>query len=344
MLGPLASLVAEPDVTDVLVNGCDRVWVERAGRLERVAPAFASEAELRSFAVRLTNLAGGRLDDACPFADSVLPGGLRMHAVLHPVSPGGTAVSLRVPRATSLSLAGLVALGAMPGEALDWLDAILTARLSFLISGAAGSGKTTVLAAALGRIGPAERLVLIEETSELRPIHPHVVRLATRAPNVEGAGGIGLRDLIRQALRMRPDRLVVGEARGAEVLDLLAAFNTGHDGGAATVHANTAAEVPARLEALAATAGMDRAALHSQLGAAISVVLHLRRDRCGVRRLAEIAVPGRRKDGIVCVAPALLHCDGALEPGPLLAELCRSLAARDVPTPKLRRRLVGVTG
>ena len=199
----------------------------------------------------------------------------------------------------------------MPPRGDRLLRALLDARLSFLISGGTGSGKTTLLSALLGLVGPRERIVLAEDSSELRPDHPHVVRLEARPANQEGTGRVGLRDLVRQALRMRPDRLVVGEVRGAEVTDLLLALNTGHDGGCGTVHANAAADVPARLEALAATAGLDRAALHSQLGAALDVVLHLVRDRSGQRRIAEIHVLERDRQGLVITVPAAVwRADG----------------------------------
>jgi pilus assembly protein CpaF len=210
------------------------------------------------------------------------------------------------------------------------LRAVLDARLSFLVSGGTGSGKTTLLSCLLGLVEPDERIVLAEDSAELRPRHPHVVRLETRPANQEGIGQVTLRDLVRQALRMRPDRLVVGEVRGPEVLDLLAALNTGHEGGCGTVHANAASDVPARLEALGSTAGLDRAALHSQLAAALSVVVHLVRDRSGRRRVAEIHVLERGRDGLVTTLPAL----AGTERGPgwaRLAALCeRGRAAQAV--------------
>ena len=187
--------------------------------------------------------------------------------------------------------------GAIAPEAAALLDGIIAARLAFLISGGTGAGKTTLLSAVLGAVAAGERIVCVEDAAELAPAHPHLVKLVARCANVEGVGEVTVRDLVRQALRMRPDRIVVGEVRGAEVVDLLAALNTGHDGGAGTVHANSPAEVPARLEALAALGGLDRAALHSQLAAAVQVVLHVSRDRTGTRRLTEIAVLERGDDG-----------------------------------------------
>jgi pilus assembly protein CpaF len=228
------------------------------------------------------------------------------------VSGTGTCLSLRVLRRCAHSLDDLASMGALPGVSGDLLRSLVRRRLAFLVTGGTGSGKTTLLSALLGAVDPGERLVLCEDAAELTPAHPHVVRLLTRPPNVEGVGQVSLRDLVRQALRMRPDRLVVGEVRGAEVTDLLAALNTGHDGGCGTLHANRPAEVPARLEALGVAAGLDRAAVHSQTAAALAVVVHLRRtpdgrrvDELGVlRRYGELVVvePGWRADGGACPA------------------------------------------
>ncbi|CAM5418841.1 hypothetical protein Sdia_12780 [Streptomyces diastaticus subsp. diastaticus] len=303
--GPLEPFLADPEVTDVLVCAPDRVWVDRGGGLELSGVRFADAEAVRGLARRLAAVAGRRLDDARPWVDARLPDGTRLHAVLPPVAVGCTCLSLRVVRPKAFTLAELVAAGTLPPGGDRLLAALVGARLSFLISGGTGSGKTTLLSALLGLVGPAERIVLAEDSAELRPDHPHVVRLETRPANQEGRGAVALDDLVRQALRMRPDRLVVGEVRGAEVLHLLAALNTGHQGGAGTVHANAAADVPARLEALGTAAGLDRAALHSQVAAALSVVLHLARDPDGRRRLAEIHVLARDPAGLVVTVPAL---------------------------------------
>ncbi|MBD3004378.1 TadA family conjugal transfer-associated ATPase [Streptomyces sp. 5-10] len=302
--GPLEPLLAAPDVTDVLVTAPDEVWVDRGSGLERTDVTFADAAAVRRLAQRLAAVAGRRLDDARPWVDARLPDGTRLHAVLPPVAVGSTCLSLRVVRPRAFSLAELETAGTVPPDGARLLRAMLDARLSYLISGGTGSGKTTLLSTLLGLVGPRERIVLAEDSAELRPDHPHVVRLETRPANQEGRGQVTLRDLVRQALRMRPDRLVVGEVRGAEVTDLLGALNTGHEGGCGTVHANTAADVPARLEALGSTAGLDRAALHSQLAAALSVVVHLVRDRAGRRRIAELHVLDRDRAGFVTTVPA----------------------------------------
>ncbi|MGW2325668.1 TadA family conjugal transfer-associated ATPase [Streptomyces sp. NPDC001700] len=302
--GPLEPLLAAPDVTDVLVTAPDEVWVDRGAGLERTGVTFADAAAVRRLAQRLAAVAGRRLDDARPWVDARLPGGTRLHAVLPPVAVGSTCLSLRVVRPRAFSLSELVTAGTVPPGGAELLRAMLAARLSFVVSGGTGSGKTTLLSTLLGLVGREERIVLAEDSAELRPDHPHVVRLETRPANQEGRGQVTLRDLVRQALRMRPDRLVVGEVRGPEVTDLLGALNTGHEGGCGTVHANTAGDVPARLEALGSTAGLDRAALHSQLAAALSVVVHLVRDRGGRRRIAELHVLDRDRAGFVTTVPA----------------------------------------
>ncbi len=305
--GPLQPLLDEPGTTDVLVNGPGAVWVDRGDGLRRVPRGevdVGGEGELRALAVRLAAAAGRRLDDASPCVDAHLPDGVRLHAVLPPLSPVGTLLSLRVPRRTAFTLEELVAVGTVPARWAPVLVAVLEQRLSFVVTGGTGSGKTTVLSTLLGLADPAERLLLVEDGGELAPEHPHVVRLQTRHGNVEGAGRVDLADLVREGLRMRPDRIVVGEVRGAEVRDLLAALNTGHEGGCGTVHANTAADVPARLEALGALAGLGREALAAQAASALQVVLHLRRSRGG-RTLEEVAVLGRDRDGALVVATAL---------------------------------------
>ncbi|MGN9791933.1 TadA family conjugal transfer-associated ATPase [Streptomyces sp. NPDC054847] len=309
--GPLEPLLADPSVTDVLVSAPDRVWVDRGRGLELTEVTFADAASVRRLAQRLAAVAERRLDDARPWVDARLPDGTRMHAVIPPVAVGSTCLSLRVVRPRAFSVGELVTAGTVPPGGDRLLRALIEARLSFLISGGTGSGKTTLLSTLLGMVGERERIVLAEDSAELRPEHPHVVRLESRTANQEGAGRVTLRDLVRQALRMRPDRLVVGEVRGAEVTELLAALNTGHEGGCGTVHANAAADVPARLEALGTAAGLDRAALHSQLAAALAVVIHLVRDGAGRRRLAEIHVLERDAAGLVVTVPALRWAKGA---------------------------------
>jgi pilus assembly protein CpaF len=322
--GPLEPLLRDPDVTDVLVNGPDEVWVDRGQGLERAAVRLRDEAAVRALALRLAARAGRRLDDACPWVDGRLPGGVRLHAVLPPVSGQGAVISLRIARHRPFRLDELVAVGTLTPALADGLRGLVRARLPFLVTGGTGSGKTTLLTALLTLVDPGERIVLVEDGAELVPDHPHVVRLEARPANVEGSGEVTLQDLVRQALRMRPDRLVVGEVRGAECVDLLAALNTGHEGGCGTVHANDASELPARLEALGAAAGLDRVAVHSQLAAGVRAVVHLARRGDGRRYVREIGVIERRGATEVAVVPAV----GVDGPGAGLAAWERMLAAR----------------
>ena len=308
--GPLEPLLALEQVTDVLVNGPDEVWIDRGHGIERAAVSFPDAAAVRRLAQRLAMAAGRRLDDARPWVDARLPDGTRLHAVLPPVAVGGPYLSLRVVRGQAFTLDELVAAGTLDQCGATLLGRMLRARLSFLVSGGTGAGKTTLLSALLGLVSPEARIVLVEDSAELRPDHPHVVRLDARPANQEGAGQVTLRDLVRQALRMRPDRLVVGEVRGPEVVELLAALNTGHEGGCCTVHANAATEVPARLEALGSMAGLDRAAVHSQVAAALSVVVHMTRGRDGLRRVSEVHVLARTDGGLVTAVPAAVRSAG----------------------------------
>ncbi|MCC2315451.1 TadA family conjugal transfer-associated ATPase [Cellulomonas xiejunii] len=318
--GALQPWLDDPAVTDVLVNGPRDVWVERSGALVRVDVDLGAPADVRALAVRLAAAAGRRLDDAAPTVDARLPDGTRLHAVLPPLAETCTVLSLRVVRPRAFTLAELVVAGAVTPAVVPVLHGLVDARANVLVSGATGAGKTTLLAALLSLVPHDERVVLVEEAGELVADHPHVVRLTSRPPNVDGAGGVDLADLVRQALRMRPDRIVLGECRGAEVREVLAALNTGHEGGCATLHANTAADVPARLEALAALAGMDRAAVAAQAASAVDAVLHVRRVRhgpdAGRRYLAEIGVVERGGDGDLRVTTAVdVAEDGCARPG-----------------------------
>lgn len=309
-------LLAISGVTDVLVNGPDEIYFDRGRGLERSAVRFPDEESVRRLAQRLAAQAGRRLDDASPWVDARLADGTRLHAVLAPLARPGTLVSLRVPARRSFSLEELVAAGSLCDAAAELLRRLVESRAAFVVSGGTGSGKTTLLAALLSIVDPDERLVIVEDATELRPDHPHVVGLEARPANIEGAGLVTVRDLVRQALRMRPDRLVVGEVRGAEVVDLLAALNTGHEGGCGTVHANSATDVPARFEALGVAAGLPREAVHSQLRASLDLVVHLNRGADGVRRVEQIAVFDAARDGLVSCLPALTFKAGLAVPGP----------------------------
>ena len=313
-LGVLEAVVGSEGVTDVLVNGPHEVWVDAGEGLTRSEVRFPDEGSVRRLAQRLAGSVGRRLDDSVPYVDARLPSGVRLHAVLPPISGQGTCISLRVPRRRVFTLDDLAEVGMVPSAGVDILAGLVARREAFLVTGGTGSGKTTLLNTLLSAVDPGERLVVVEDSAELQPAHPHVVRLEARPANTEGSGAVTVRDLVRQALRMRPDRVVVGEVRGGEVVDLLSALNTGHEGGCGTVHANSAADVPARLESLALPAGMTRAGLHAQVAAGLRAVVHLVRDPA--RRVAGIAVLRAGPDGLVSAVPAVVFRDGRTLRGP----------------------------
>ena len=310
--GPLEPLLALPGVTDVLVNGPDDVYVDTGDGLRTVAVRFGSDEDVRRLAVRLAASVGRRLDDASPFVDARMADGTRVHAILGSLADAGTCLSLRIPARSRLSLDDWVASGTCHPEVADVLRRTVAARVAFLVSGGTGSGKTTLLGSLLALVPPEERILIVEDSRELDPGHPHCVRLEGRVANAEGAGAVTMTQLVRQALRMRPDRIVVGEVRGAELVDLLIALNTGHEGGCGTVHANAAETVPARLEALAALGGLGREAAHSQIAAAVRAVVHVAREG-GRRRVGGIAVLVRGANGLVETRRALeVTADGRL--------------------------------
>jgi len=326
--GRLDPLLRNPGVTDVLVNAPDSVWIDDGSGLVRSEVRFTGEDEVRRLAQRLAASAGRRLDDASPFVDARLANGARLHAVIPPLSSDGTAISIRIPRAAGFTLQELCDSGSATDAMADLLAGVIDARLSFVISGGTGAGKTTVLGALLSRIGPSERLVLVEDSAELDPRCGHVVRMQARTANVEGAGSITMRDLVRQSLRMRPDRLCIGEVRGAEVVELLTALNTGHEGGCGTVHANSASDVPARLEALALMAGLDRAAVHSLICAGLDCVIHVERIPGGQRIVQGIFVLDRGADSLAHVREVAITESGDTRPGEAFAEFMIELDAR----------------
>lgn len=295
-LGPLQPLANDPAVTDLFVNSPDDVWLDRGQGLERSRVSFPSEEAVRSLAVRLVAAGGRRLDDSCPCVDVRLPGGYRVHAVLPPVSTGGTLLSVRIRRPSPISLDEFESSGALLRDQRRVLELLVGQRRSFLVSGATGSGKTTLLSTLLTLVPADDRIVLVEDASELAPDHGHAVCLEARHGNVEGVGTVDLAQLVREALRMRPDWLVVGECRGAEVRELLSALNTGHSG-AGTVHANTAGSVVARLAALGSLAGLSAEATALQAASALDAVVHLERTAEG-RRVASIAAVSGEGSGL----------------------------------------------
>lgn len=286
-LGPLERLLRDPAVTDVLVNGADDVHVERHGVLEATAVTFRSDQEVATTVRRVLGPLGVRLDRTHPYADAVLPGGVRVHAILPPLASRPT-VTLRRVAATVPSWSQLAAAGSVPDEVAVRLQTLVAARRNIVLAGRAGVGKTTLLARLLSEVG-RDRVVILEDAPELREPCSHCVHLTVRAGTPDGVGAVDVATLLRNALRMRPDRLVVGEVRGAEVADLLQAMNTGHDGSMTTVHANGAREALVRLEGMALLAGVPLAAARAQVAAAVDVVVALDRDGDGRRRVAQVA-------------------------------------------------------
>jgi pilus assembly protein CpaF len=315
--GPLEPLLRQPGVTDVLVNGPDQVYVDRGDGLELTKVRFQDDDGVRRLAQRLAAMVGRRLDDASPYVDARLPDGTRVHAMLSTIAAPGTCLSLRVPARRTFSLAEMIATGMISMDAAALLRRMVDAKLAFLISGGTGSGKTTLLAAMLALVPPSERVLIVEDSRELAPDHPHAIHLEARPPNAELVGAITMTDLVRQSLRMRPDRVVIGEVRGPEISDLLMALNTGHEGGCGTVHANSASDVPARLEALGALGGLSRDVLHAQLAAALDTVVHITR-KDGRRWVSEMCVLHRGPGGLVEAEQAVqfdLEAGTVLGPG-----------------------------
>jgi pilus assembly protein CpaF len=293
-LGPLEDLLADPAVEEVMVNGPERVYVERHGRIEPTEVAFADEEELRNAIERILAPLGRRVDELSPMVDARLDDGSRVNVVIPPLAIDGPALSIRRFGAHRPGPRELLELGTLDEAQLWMLEAAVAERRSILVSGGTGSGKTTLLNALSSFIAAGERVVTIEDAAELRLQQHHVVRLESRPPSVEGRGGVTIRDLLRNALRMRPDRIMIGEVRGAEALDLLTALNTGHAGALSTVHANSPADALGRLETLAlmADVGLPHAAIAEQVQRGLDLVVHLERGVDGSRRVTEIAEVG----------------------------------------------------
>jgi pilus assembly protein CpaF len=290
-LGPLEPLLRDPEVDEVMVTGLRPVWIERGGHVERTDVRFASEADLRHAIERILAPLGRRADEAEPLCDARLPDGSRVNVVLPPLALDGPVLTIRRFGRRSLGADDLVALGTWPAALRDVLAAAVRARLTILVCGGTGSGKTTTLNVLSSFVPAGERIVTIEDTAELRLRQPHVVRLEARPPSVEGRGEVTIRRLVRNALRMRPDRIVVGEVRGPEALDMLAAMSTGHDGSLCTVHAGSPEEALRRLETLALMAGLGlpHAAIREQVSDAIDLIVHQARMPGGARRVVAVA-------------------------------------------------------
>jgi pilus assembly protein CpaF len=317
-LGPLAPLLADPTVTDVMVNGPADVWVERGGAIERAAVRFASAAAVAALVQRVVAPLGLRVDESRPWVDARLPGGERFHAVLPPLAPDGPVVTIRTFARRRLQLRDLVDRNALDAATARLLEAMVAAGIAIAVSGATGTGKTTLLNVLAAVIPAQERVVTIEDLAELWLPGPHVVRLEARPPNVEGRGEVPLRELVRNALRMRPDRIVVGEVRGPEVLDMLQAANTGHRGLMTTLHAGSPEEVPARLEAMALAApGAGLEVVRRLVGGGIGAVVHLERVPADLQPLDPLAGAGRPLRRVTVVAELVTANDGRARAVPL---------------------------
>ena len=325
----LAPLLRLPGITDILVNST-RVWVDCGQGVEPIDDGFSSEEEVRALAITMAAICGKRLDDAVPIVDGILPMGVRVHAVIPPLSGEGTIISLRIPARGGLTLEQMRKGASIDDTTQQILSRMLEVRCNVLISGATGSGKTTLLSALLSSISVNERLICIEEISELHPAHPHVVHLQARQANTQGRGEVSLSELVRAAMRMRPDRIILGECRGGEVRDIMSALNTGHRGSFATIHANTPAEVPARLSALGALAGMSAEATHVQARAAFDLVVHMERSMGSYgntgRRVAQIGVFGLERGELTCSCAYSIDRRGRGSTGPAWEELRRVLS------------------
>jgi pilus assembly protein CpaF len=329
-LGPIEPLLREPGIDEVLVSGTREIWVERDGRLEPTDAAFSSEAELREAIERLLARAGRRADEAQPICDARMPDGSRVNVVLPPLAVDGPALTIRRFRPSGLSADDLVRLGTWSAQLCELLGAAVRGRLNVLVCGATGSGKTTTLAALSGLIDPGERVVTIEDTAELRLALPHVVRLESRPATIEARGEVTIRALVRNALRMRPDRIIVGEVRGAEAHDMLAALATGHDGSLSTVHAGSPAEALRRVETLALMAGvgLSHETISAQLCDALDLVVHQVRRADGSRVVVEVAEVARLA-GLAAVRPLyLLRGDRPVRRPPAAERVAAALGER----------------
>jgi pilus assembly protein CpaF len=287
-LGILESLINNPNITDVLVNGHKDVWIDQGQGLEKTKLTFLNEESVRSLAQKLALSTGRRLDQSQPYVDAQLTKTIRLHAVLSPIANPGTVISLRIHRPQVFSLDKLVIYKTITTSQKEFLSQIIKEKKSFVICGGTGSGKTTLLNSLLSEVNKNQRILIIEDSRELNPQHPHVVSLEGRPANIEGMGLITMKDLIKQSLRMRADRLIIGEVRGAEVIDWLSALNTGHSGSAGTIHANSIHEVIIRFESLGLMAGLSKEAIHSQLRTALDYVIHIERQSDGKRKVKAI--------------------------------------------------------
>jgi pilus assembly protein CpaF len=300
-LGPLEDLLEDPEVTEIMVNGCDNVFVERKGKLFKTDKRFLNDDSVKAIIERIVSPIGRRIDESQPYVDARLRDGSRVNAIIHPLSLVGPCLTIRKFSKEPFKVSDLITFGSICQEVADFIQASVVMRRNIIVSGGTGSGKTTLLNVLSSYLPPDERIVTIEDAAELRLSQPHVIRLESRPPNIEGKGAVTIRDLVRNALRMRPDRIVVGECRGGEALDMLQAMNTGHEGSLTTVHANTPRDVISRLETMVLMSGMElpMKAIREQIGSAIHLIIHISRFSDGTRKVAKVTeVCGMEGDSI----------------------------------------------
>ena len=317
-LGPIEPLMQDPSVSDVLVNGPKRVYVERRGKLERTAVIFRDDAHLLQVIDRIVSAVGRRIDESSPMVDARLADGSRVNAIIPPLALDGPILSIRRFAADPYKMSDLIEFGTLTPALAEFLRAAVQARLNILVSGGTGAGKTTLLNVLSNAIPSAERIVTIEDSAELQLQQEHIVRLETRPANIEGAGAVTQRDLVRNALRMRPDRIVVGEVRGAEVLDMLQAMNTGHDGSLSTVHANSARDALSRLETMVLMAGMalPLRAMRDYISSALNMIIHVGRLSDGTRKVIRVSeISGMEEDVVTTQDIFMFQQDGIAQDG-----------------------------
>jgi pilus assembly protein CpaF len=323
-LGPLEPLLADPSISDILVNAHDKVYVERKGKLQKTDVRFADDRHLLNIIDRIVSAVGRRIDESSPMVDARLADGSRVNAIIPPLALDGPSMSIRRFAVELLTVEDLIKLGSLTDAVAQVLHSIVKARLNVLVSGGTGAGKTTLLNLLSGFIPEDQRIVTIEDSAELQLQQPHVVRLETRPPNIEGKGEVNARDLVRNSLRMRPERIIVGEVRGAESLDMLQAMNTGHDGSLTTIHANTPRDALSRIENMVSMTGIQFPAksLRAQIASAINVVLQIERQEDGRRRLVSVQeINGMEGDIITMSELFQFRREGLDEEGNVIGEL-----------------------
>jgi pilus assembly protein CpaF len=289
-LGPLEPFTRDPDVTEIMVNGWNSIYVERAGKIYWTGAKFHDDAQLRRIIEKIVARVGRRIDEASPYVDARLPDGSRVNAIIPPLAIDGPSLTIRKFAAEPYRADDLISFGTFTRQTVELLDACVRGRLNILVSGGTGAGKTTTLNVLSSFLPDDERIITIEDSAELRLLQPHVVRLESRPPNIEGRGEVSIRDLVRNALRMRPDRIVVGEVRGGEAMDMMQAMNTGHDGSISTVHSNSPRDALARVETMMLMAGMDLGirAIREQISSALHLIVHQARMKDGIRRITHV--------------------------------------------------------